>query len=162
MLVSMGNLRIRLLSAICAFLGGCMPGQAQNGALQTDRAADSPPFIERIGVSPQPQGLAIEIALSAPYVPQAVQLTNPERSVFDFPGYQLRGGNLRIAVNRGPVQQVRASLFQAHPPVARIVVDSKETLKFAVRPGGNKIVVEITFAPGVHFPLAGNASDAPR
>jgi TPR repeat protein len=139
-----------------------MLGQAQNGALQTGRAADSPPFVESIGVSPQPQGLAIEIALSAPYVPQAVQLTNPDRSVFDFPGYQLRGGNLRIVVNRGPVQRVRASLFQVHPPVARIVVDSKETLKFAVEPAGNKIVVEITFAPGVNSPLAAKASDSPR
>ena len=162
MMVSMGSLRIRLLLAICALPGGCIPGQAQNGALQTDRAADSPPFVESIGVSSQQQGLAIEIALSAPYVPQAVQLTNPERSVFDFPGYQLRGGNLRIVVNRGPVQRVRASLFQAHPPVVRIVVDSKETLKFAVEPAGNKIVVKITFAPGVNSPLAAKASDAPR
>ena len=162
MLVSMGSLRIWLLLAICALPGGCIPGQAQNGALQTDRAADSPPFVESIGVSPQPQGLAIEIALSAPYVPQAVQLTNPERSVFDFPGYQLRGGNLRIVVNRGPVLRLRASLFQAHPPVARIVVDSKETLKFAVEPAGNKIVVEITFAPGANSPLVAKAPDAPR
>ena len=156
MLVSIGSLRIRLLLAICALPGGCIPGRAQNGV------PDSPAFVDSIRVSPQPQGLAIEIALSAPYVPEAVQLTNPERSVFDFPGYQLRGGNLRIVVNRGPVQRVRASLFQSNPPVARIVVDSKETLKFAVEPAGNKIVIEITFAPGVNSPLAAKASDAPR
>jgi uncharacterized protein len=120
--------------------------QAQNSAIPAD-VSSVPAIISSFQVSPQAYGLAIEIAVSAPFTPQGVQLTGPDRLVFDFPGYEWQGENQRIPVNRGPVQQLRLSLFQAHPPITRLVIDAKEPLKFKVQPAGGKIVIEIDF-PG--------------
>lgn len=93
-----------------------------------------------------PRGLALEISLTVPIIPQALQLTHPDRAVFDFRGYELRGGNRRIAVNHGPVQQVRLSLFQAQPPITRIVVDSNQPLHFEMKPNDRGVLIEIALS----------------
>ncbi len=47
-------------------------------------------IIGKVEVRVQSHGLAIEIPVTAPIVPQDSQLT-PDRLVFDFPGFQLQG-----------------------------------------------------------------------
>jgi TPR repeat protein len=105
--------------------------------------------ISAVDVHSQSQGISIEITASAPFIPQALQLTGPDRLVFDFPGYQLRGPNRSIPVDNGPVRQLRVSLFSFTPPVTRVVVDLKEPLKFEIAPRGNKIVIEIALPNGI-------------
>ncbi len=101
--------------------------------------------IENIAVNAKPTGLTIEIVLSASFIPQGERLTNPDRLVFDFPGFKLQAANPQISVNNGPVRKVRAALFQSDPPISRIVLDLKEAVNFEVKSAGNKVVIEIPF-----------------
>jgi TPR repeat protein len=120
--------------------------QAQNSVLATGASSLETGTIKSVNLDLQSSGVAIEIMLSAPFLPQGVRLAGPDRLVFDFPGYESQVAGQRIPVNKGPVQQVRVSLFQAHPPVTRVVVDSKEPLNFEIKPVGNKVVIEVAFA----------------
>ncbi len=101
--------------------------------------------IGRIEAAVHPRSLTIEIDVSGPVVPEAVQLANPDRLVFDFPGFELPGASRRIPVNSGAVREVRVALFQAHPPITRIVVDSNKPLSFDLKPDGNKVLIEVAF-----------------
>jgi TPR repeat protein len=96
----------------------------------------------------------IEIATSAPLVPTTDRLTNPDRLVFDFPGCELQGGNRHIPVNSGPVRELRLSLFSIHPPVTRVVVDSRVPVDFEMKPAGNRVVIEIAFPKAASVPAA--------
>ena len=133
--------------------------QAQSSGAAGDTVSLVTRTITNVSVSPQRAGLAVEIALSAPFVPQAVQLSGPDRLVFDFPGYALHSEIRRVAINKGPIQQVRVSLFQSNPPVTRVVVDSKEALNFEVKSDANKVIIEIPF-PSV-TPKPATSSQAP-
>jgi TPR repeat protein len=73
--------------------------------------------------------------------------------VFDFPGCELQGENRHIPVNSGPVRELRLSLFSTHPPVTRVVVDSKLPLDFEVKPAGNRVLIEITFPKPASVPV---------
>lgn len=119
--------------------------QTQNHESSANVSSSSIAIIGKVEVRVQSHGLAIEIPVTAPIVPQDSQLTSPDRLVFDFPGFQLQGANQHIPVNSGPVQEVRMALFQAHPPVTRVVVAANEALSFDVKREGNKVVVEIAF-----------------
>jgi TPR repeat protein len=110
-------------------------------------------IVENIIVRPQSNGLVIEIAVSAPTLPRSGHLAKPDRLVFDFLGFQLQGSIRRIPVNHGPVQDLRLSLFSIHPPVTRVVVDSRERLDFEVQPAGNKIVITIPFQNAASLPV---------
>jgi TPR repeat protein len=105
--------------------------------------------ISAVDVHTQSQGIAIEITASAPFIPQGLRLSGPDRLVFDFPGYQLLGRNRSISVDNGPVRQLRLSLFSINPPITRIVVDLKQPLDFAITPTGNKIVIDVAFPNGI-------------
>ncbi len=103
--------------------------------------------VGNIDVNSQPDGLIITIAVSASVVPTTARASNPDRLIFDFPGFELKGTNRHIPVNRGPVKELRVSLFSVHPSVTRVVVDSSERLDFELKPTGNgTVVVEIPFA----------------
>jgi len=92
---------------ICIFLIN-FDLQAQNPESPVDISPGPAAIIGEVGVSPQPYGLEIKIAVSAPFVPQGVRLTKPDRLVFDFPGYELQGGAYRrIPVNRSTADRYR-------------------------------------------------------
>jgi len=131
---------VRRPTTFCVVIGLCFLASVDIHA-QTPSAPAA--IIENVAVNSNPHVLTVEIILSAPFIPQAVRLTNPDRLVFDFPGFTLRAGNRQIPVNNGPVRKLRASLFQSDPPVARIVIDLKEPVNFDVKPLGNKIVIEL-------------------
>lgn len=120
--------------------------QAQSVVPATGASPVAAGTIKNVNVDLQSSGLSIEITLSAAFLPQGVRLTGPDRLVFDFPGYEPQIAGQRIPVNKGPVQQVRVSLFQSHPPVTRLVVDSRAPLDFEVKPAGNKVIIEIAFS----------------
>jgi TPR repeat protein len=127
------------LIVFCFRTSSAQPAQIAGGS--------SPPaIIKSVDVSLQPHSIAISIAVSAPFVPQGVRLTAPDRLVFDFPGYELSGASRRIEVNRGSVKAARLSLFQVRPPVTRIVVDLNQPAEFEIKTEGNQTVIDIPFA----------------
>src|SRR5579885_1253527 len=129
----------RLLAWMCLWLLPTFAAPAQNV-----------PVIERLSVTPAANGLAIEVALSAPFFPEGQRLANPDRLVFDFPGFKLRTQNQRIPVNRGQVRTLRTAMFQQDPPTARIVIDLNAPAAFNIKPAGNHVIIE--------FPSSGPAS----
>jgi len=100
--------------------------------------------IGNVEVTPRPRGIALTIDLSSPIVPQTQRLTNPDRLVFDFPGFSLHGPTKHIAINSRAIDDVRVALNSANPPVTRIVVDSKLPLNFEFKPAGSQLVIEIS------------------
>lgn len=97
-----------------------------------------------VEVASRPQGIALTIELSAPFAPHGMRLTNPDRLVFDFPGFSLPGATRRIPVNSASIDDVRVALNSTNPPVTRIVVDSRQPLNFELKPAGNRLVIEIS------------------
>ncbi len=126
--------------------------QAQTPNSPIDASSAPAPMVEKVDYNLEPHGLTIEIVLGAPSVPQTARLTNPDRLVFDFPGFRLQAGNDRISVNDGAVQHLRAGLFQSDPPITRIVVDLKQPVKFDMRSAGNKVLIEISFSQARSVP----------
>jgi TPR repeat protein len=143
--------------AICTL---CLAGTSTLPAQKASpTGARTPRLIRGVEIRPQPNGLAIEIAGSAGFTPQGLELTGPDRLVFDFPGYQLQGPNRSVPVHHGSVEQVRLAMFSVAPPVTRVVVDLKEALKFEIKPSGNTIVIEIALPNAVAASAATKPSE---
>lgn len=85
----------------------------------------------------------IEVEASDRIVPQAQVLSGPDRLVLDFanavPGNQLRSQS----VDRGDVKAVRVGLFQAKPPVTRVVLDLKSARSYQIFPSGRTVVIKL-------------------
>jgi len=131
------------LTAICSFSLVSLSVQAQAPESHVDGSAPAA-SIGKINVNQQSYGLSIEISLSVPFVPQGSRVTNPDRLVFDLPGFTPHTEN-HIPINSGPVLDLRLALFSAKPPVTRVVVDLKEPANFQVKPSKDGIVIEIVF-----------------
>ncbi len=104
--------------------------------------------VHSVAVTSFKDRVAIEISASPPFTPEVVRLTGPDRLVLDFPGYDLTGGNRRIPVHGGSVWQLRTSLFQTNPPIARLVVDSRKPVEFEIKTREDKVVIEIALPAG--------------
>lgn len=138
----------KFLAVMCLSIAASVDLHAR--APQTPHAT-----IEHADITLEPNSLTIEISLSALFLPQGVLLTNPDRLVFDFPGFTLQAGNRQMPIDNGPVRRFRAALFQSEPPIARVVIDLKEPVNFDVKSVGNKVVIEIAFSKassGLQFP----------
>ena len=143
---------------ICIYVRAGFARQERDAAPTAAVSSARAGVVGNVNVRPRPDGLAIEIAVSVPTLPQSELIANPDRLVFDFPGYELEGSNRRIPVNRGPVRGLRLSLFSVHPPATRVVVDSREPLDFEVRLAGKTVVIEIKFPDSA----SGGVASAPR
>lgn len=104
------------------------------------------PAVRDIKAAADKSGVDIEIWADAAVVPESSRLENPNRLVFDFPGFLLHSPRQRIVVNQGPVVAVRASLFRSGPPTTRVVVDLKEPVDPQIKPDGTKVLIRIPFA----------------
>lgn len=149
----------RILAVMCLCCSVNAQTQTQTPESPTDVPSVSQATVEKVGFKLEPHGLIIEIDLSAPSMPQTAQLTNPDRLVFDFPGFKLQAGN-QVSVNRGPVRHLRAALFQSDPPVARVVVDLKEPVNFDMKAAGNEVLIKILFSEGTRVPADSGRSSA--
>ncbi len=93
----------------------------------------------------------IEVEASDRIVPQTKILTGPDRLVIDFPN-AVPSSQLRSqSVDRGEVKDVRIGLFQAKPPITRIVLDLKSAQSYQVFPSGRTVIIKV---------LGGGAGDA--
>jgi hypothetical protein len=107
--------------------------------------AGSKPAITNIRVVSESQALTIEVSTNSPAIPDTERLENPDRIVFDFPGFVMQAPAQHLNVNHGPITTVRASLFQANPPLSRIVLDLKAPVSIELQPTENKVIIRIPF-----------------
>lgn len=133
----------------CAFISALLilsyGQQATAQESSTGETVRPRPTIRRIQVLNESHALKIEISTSSPATPQIQRLENPDRLVFDFPGFVLEGPAQQMKVSQGPVTAVRASLFQSKPPLSRIVVDLKEPASLEMQPMKDRVVIRIPF-----------------
>ena len=93
------------------------------------------------GPAGQPQ---IEVKTSGPVSPATQAVVGPDRIVVDFPG-ALPASTLRklASVNRGGLKSIRTGLFQAQPPITRVVLDVDGPTDYQVVPSGNSIIIKL-------------------
>ena len=86
----------------------------------------------------------IEVEASDRVVPETQVLTGPDRLVVDFPN-AVPGNQVRNqSIGRGEVKDVRVGLFQANPPVTRVVLDLKSARSYQVFPYGRTVMIKVT------------------
>ena len=86
----------------------------------------------------------IEVEASDRIVPETQVLTGPDRLVIDFPN-AVPGSQVRSqSVDRGEVKDVRIGLFQAKPPVTRVVLDLKSARSYQIFPYGRTVMIKVT------------------
>src|SRR5580698_880319 len=103
----------------------------------------------------------VEVQASDRIVPQTQVLTGPDRLVIDFanavPSSQLRSQS----VNRGEVKDLRIGLFQAKPPVTRVVLDLKSAQSYQIFPSGHTVIIKVMGGAGEVPAQADNFSGQP-
>jgi hypothetical protein len=96
--------------------------------------------VRRVQVLGSKDAVEIEVEASDRVVPQTQVLTGPDRLVVDFPN-AVPSKDLRSqSVYRGQVKDLRVGLFQARPPVTRIVLDLNSAQSYQVFPGRTVII----------------------
>lgn len=88
----------------------------------------------------------VHIESNGPVKPVATVLSGPERIVIDLAGVGCGGGH-RLPINAGDVQDVRVALFQAGPPVTRVVVDLAHPHDYRLLSAGSTVVLAIDTGP---------------
>ena len=85
----------------------------------------------------------VEVEASDRIVPETQVLAGPDRLVVDFanaiPSKQIRNQS----VDRGEVKDVRVGLFQARPPITRVVLDLKTARSYQVFPYGRTVMIKV-------------------
>ncbi len=85
----------------------------------------------------------IEVESSDRIVPETRVLTGPDRLVIDFPN-AVPGSQIRNqSVDRGEVKDVRVGLWQAKPPITRLVLDLKSARSYQVFPYGRTVMIKV-------------------
>jgi AMIN domain-containing protein len=86
----------------------------------------------------------IEVEASERIVPETRVLTGPDRLVVDFPNAVPATQVRSQSVDRGEVKDVRVGLFQAKPPVTRVVLDLKSARSYQIFPYGRTVMIKVT------------------
>lgn len=100
--------------------------------------------VRKISVTPSGP-LDLQVRTSAPAMPQAQVIANPERLVIDIPGAIPGAGLHNQVLNRSEVERVRVGLFSAAPPVTRIVLDlnSPQSYRIARTASGFEVILGV-------------------
>jgi AMIN domain-containing protein len=118
-----------LAGAVCACLAGTSMAQVSVRSVKVLGSKDT---------------VEIEVEASDRIVPESQVLTGPDRLVIDFPN-ALPGNQVRSqSVDWGEVKDVRVGLFQAKPPVTRVVVDLKSARSYQIFPYGRTVMIKVT------------------
>ena len=102
-----------------------------------------PTALRDVSMRVESGNLVIALAVD-PAVPHKIMtLSGPDRFVVDLPGARVQTARKRsIEVNRGGVKRVRWALFQASPPVTRVVVDLDRPMKINIEAGSNELLLK--------------------
>ena len=144
---------MRKSAVIPALLMGVLCGGRSAAQASAPGAAIGKHAISKIRIANDGHALTIEVSTNSPAVPDTQRLENPDRLVFDFPGFVLQGPAQRLSVNKGPVTTVRASLFQVSPPLSRIVIDLKEPASVELQPMEDKVLIRVPFETTASAPI---------
>jgi hypothetical protein len=138
--------RMRTCTIISALFLGlvCRSGAVAQAVTPASPGVDSP-AITRIHITSDSQSLSIEVSTTAPAIPDTDRLENPDRIIFDFPGFVMQGPAQQVPINRGPVTSLTTSLFQANPPITRLVLDVTELVGIELEPMEDKVLIRIPF-----------------
>ena len=86
----------------------------------------------------------VEVQASDRIIPETQVLSGPDRLVVDFPN-AVPGGQLRNqSIDRADVKDIRVGLFQARPPITRVVLDLKSARSYQIFPNGRTVMIKVT------------------
>jgi hypothetical protein len=88
----------------------------------------------------------IEVEASDRIVPQTQLLTGPDRLVIDFANSVPSKQVSSQSVDRGQVKDIRVGLFQAKPPITRVVLDLKAAQSYQIFPYGRTLMIKVSGA----------------
>ncbi|MEY2413086.1 MAG: hypothetical protein QOD84_1692 [Acidobacteriaceae bacterium] len=128
--------RVLILAATAFFAGSHEYSHAR-------QQIDSNAKVQQISFDAGAAG-EIKIALSQPVTPRTMMLSSPARLVIDLPNALAGSGLHKNAIGNDQIKSVRVGLFQANPPVTRVVVDLKEHQAYEIHAAGNFLLVTIT------------------
>src|SRR5919197_98315 len=114
-------------------------------AVQRVRSAEKmsqPAWVRSVNVIHGTQGIEVEIRSNGVLKPTATKITHPDRVVVDLENARtLRP--VQVAVNSDFVKGIRMALFQANPPVTRVVVDLEAPRDYELVPSENGLRVKL-------------------
>lgn len=128
---SLRSAGVRVWIALAGICLGTLPALAQTS-------------LKSIKVLGGKDTVEIEVEASEQIVPQSQILTGPDRLVIDFPNAVPSNQVRSQSVDRGEVKAVRVGLFQAKPPIARIVLDLKSAQSYQIFPSGRTVVIKVS------------------
>lgn len=128
----------RLLPAALCLLA--LPASAQVSQAPARQVAVQQASVQQIRVLDSKNAVEIEVEASDRIVPQMQVLTGPDRLVVDFPNAVPGSGLRSQSVYQGEVKDLRVGLFQAKPPITRIVLDLNSPQSYQVFPGRTVII----------------------
>lgn len=128
---SLRSAGVRVWIALAGICLGTLPALAQTS-------------LKSIKVLAGKDTVEIEVEASEQIVPQSQILTGPDRLVIDFPNAVPSNQVRSQSVDRGEVKAVRVGLFQAKPPIARIVLDLKSAQSYQIFPSGRTVVIKVS------------------
>ncbi|HXJ86541.1 MAG TPA: AMIN domain-containing protein [Candidatus Binatia bacterium] len=86
----------------------------------------------------------VEVEASDRIVPETQVLTGPDRLVVDFPNSVPSSQIRSQSIDRADVKDVRVGLFQAKPPVTRVVLDLRSARSYQIFPYGRTVMIKVT------------------
>jgi len=102
-----------------------------------------PVKLTHVGVVQGKDGLNVQITATGPIQPQTFTLKNPDRIVLDVPNAVPAFRQRQISVESANVRSIRVSRYQAHPAVARIVLELKQPQQFELAHKGKDLLVQL-------------------
>ena len=117
-----------VLAGACACLGATSLAQISVRSVKVLGSKDS---------------VEIEVESSDRIVPETRVLTGPDRLVVDFPNAVPSNRVRSQSVERGEVKDVRVGLWQAKPPVTRVVLDLNTARSYQIFPYGRTVMIKV-------------------
>jgi hypothetical protein len=130
-------------------------------ALLSVAASAQTPVLRAVHVLGKEAAPEVEITLSAKVTPATQIVAGPDRIVLDFPGAMLDHALRPQSLHRGYLTGVRWGLYQASPPVTRVVLELSAPHGFEVFPAGNSVIVKLGGTEGQPASAAVTPEQAP-
>ena len=129
-----------LLGSLTPLAGG-QGAVGKNPSVATDQNYGA---VRKLEVVPaKAGGVDVTIRSTRAVVPSVRRLKDPERLVVDLPQTVVSVRSKTVPVDGPDLKSVRIELFQAEPPVTRIVLDLLGVRDYLLESNGNSVVVHI-------------------
>jgi hypothetical protein len=102
-----------------------------------------PAVISRVKLSLDKDSTSLEVLSTYPVEPMITTLEGPRRLVIDLPNAKMSAMRRRIPVDSDEISAVRLNEYLLSPPVARIVLDLRKPLSYALDTSGNRLIIHL-------------------